>query len=184
MDSEKTEPDLPCFEAVYYRPYFYSSCCLFGAQRLHPGSGPRAPGVQSPEKSQSDGSPAKQARVSLSPRFSPGQSMRYETVFETSTTTTRSGIATDPQGPSKLVITWNATIRLDVLPADASIPGGIRLRITYEKSAADIRSDTFDPNAAVTQNQYHDLEGKILEFTLDGGGNVTGCFRARRRCRG
>ena len=68
--------------------------------------------------------------------------------FETTTATSRSGLATDPQGPSNLVITWNATILLEVLPAEASEPGSLRLRTTYEKSTANIKSDTFDPAAA------------------------------------
>jgi hypothetical protein len=111
-------------------------------------------------------------RVSLSPRFSPGQVFRYEMEFETTTATSRSGLVTDPQGPSTLVITWNATIRLEVLPAEASAPGGIRLRTTYEKSTANVRSDTFEPSTAATQEQYQKLEGKAVEFTLDAGGKV------------
>src|SRR5438270_6506465 len=69
--------------------------------------------------------------ISLSPRFSPGQTFRYTMQFETTTATSRSGLATDPQGPSNLVITWNATILLEVLPAEASEPGSLRLRTTY-----------------------------------------------------
>jgi hypothetical protein len=111
-------------------------------------------------------------RVSLAPRFSPGQVFRYEMEFETTTSTSRSGLATDPQGPGKLVITWDATIRMEVLPAEATAPGSIRLRTTYEKSAANVRSDTFDPAAAATRDQYQALEGKVVEFTLDAGGKV------------
>jgi hypothetical protein len=70
------------------------------------------------------------------------------------------------------VITWDATIRLEVLPAEASAPGGVRLRTTYEKSTANVHSDTFDPAAAATQEQYQKLEGKVVEFTLDAGGKV------------
>jgi hypothetical protein len=111
-------------------------------------------------------------RVSLSPRFSPGQSFRYAMEFETTTATSRSGLATDPQGPSKLVITWDATILLEVLPREVTAPGGMRLRTTYEKSTAHITSDTFDPVAAATQVQYQKLEGKVVEFTLDASGKV------------
>jgi len=112
------------------------------------------------------------ARVSLSPRFIPGETFRYEMEFETTTDTKRSGLASDPQGPTSLVVDWNATVRIEVLPADAATPGGIRLRTTYEKSTASVRSDTFDPAAAETQKQYHQLEGKAVEFTLDAGGKV------------
>jgi hypothetical protein len=110
--------------------------------------------------------------VSLSPRFIPGQAFRYEMEFETTTETTRSGIASDPQGPSKLVVDWNATVRIEVLPADADTPGGIRMRTTYEKSAASVRSDTFDPEAGETSERYQKLEGKVIEFTLDAGGKI------------
>jgi len=111
--------------------------------------------------------------------------------FETTTATTRSGLAADPQGPSSLDITWNATIRMEVLPAEdassvakaeatsgaksgltSSTAGGIRLRTTYEKSAASVRSDTFDPAAAATQQQYQELTGKVVEFMLDAAGKV------------
>lgn len=111
-------------------------------------------------------------RVSLTPRFVPGQTFRYEMEFETTTNTSRSGIASDPQGPSSQVVDWNATMRIEVLPADADTPGGIRLRTAYEKSIASIRSDTFDPSASDISEQYHSLEGKMVEFTLDAGGKV------------
>ena len=112
------------------------------------------------------------ARVSLAPRFVPGQTFRYEMEFETNTDTKRTGLASDPQGPSSLVVDWNATVRIEVLPADTAAPGGIRLRTTYEKSMASVRSDTFDPAAADTQEQYHQLEGKVIEFALDTDGKV------------
>jgi hypothetical protein len=111
-------------------------------------------------------------RVSLSPRFSPGQAFRYSMEFETTTATSRSGLAADPQGPSRLVITWNATILLQVLPADTNAQGNIRLRTTYESSTAHVTSDTFDPAAAATEEQYRKLQGKVVEFTLDANGKV------------
>ena len=110
--------------------------------------------------------------VSLSPRFSVGQSFRYDMEFETSTSTTRSGFAIDPQGPSQISIVWNAQLRMDVLPLESGSSGGTRLRLTYEKSAADVSSDTFDPTANATEQQYRKLEGKVVEFTLDAAGKV------------
>jgi hypothetical protein len=111
-------------------------------------------------------------RVSLSPRFIPGETFRYDMEFETTTDTKRSGLASDPQGPSSLVVDWNASVRMEVLPADPGAAGGIRLRTTYEKSTANVRSDTFDPAATETQEQYRKLEGKVVEFTLDADGKV------------
>jgi hypothetical protein len=129
-----------------------------------------APHKSLPAVKQKNG--ATSPRVSLTPRFVPGQAFRYEMEFETTTDTSRSGLASDPQGPSSVVVDWNATVRIEVLSADADTPGGIRLRTTYEKSTASIRSDSFDPSASDTSQQYHSLEGKVVEFTLDAGGKV------------
>src|ERR1700722_15618570 len=96
-------------------------------------------------------------RVSLTPRFIPGQTFRYEMEFETKTDTKRSGLGTDPQGPTSLVVNWNATVRMEILAADASTPGGIRLRTTYEKSDATVSTDSFDPAAAETIDQYRKM---------------------------
>jgi hypothetical protein len=126
---------------------------------------------KSPAKARQNGEIASPP-VSLSPRFSVGQAFRYEMEFETTTATSRSGFAADPQGPSQLVITWNATIRMEVLPAEPSDPGSLRLRMTYEKSMANVRADTFDPTASATQLQYQKLEGKVVEFTLDASRKV------------
>jgi hypothetical protein len=112
------------------------------------------------------------ARVSLTPRFVPGETFRYAMEFETTAETSRSGLASDPQGPSNLVVDWNAAVRIEILPADSTTPGGIRLRTTYEKSAAVVRSDTFDPTANATIEQYKKLEGKVVEFTLGADGKV------------
>jgi len=135
------------------------------------GAQKKAP-EKSQTKSQKNNIATSPPRVSLSPRFSPGQSYRYAMEFETTTATSQSGLAKDPQGPSKLVITWDATILLEVLPTEASAPGSIRLRTTYEKSTAHVTSDTFDPAAAATEEQYQKLEGKAVEFTLDASGKV------------
>ncbi len=135
------------------------------------GAQKKAP-ENSSAKAQRSGATAAPPRVSLSPRFSPGQAFRYAMEFETTTATSRSGLAADPQGPSKLVITWDATILLEVLPAESSAPGSVRLRTTYEKSTARAGSDAFDPAAAATQEQYQKLEGKVVEFTLDASGKV------------
>jgi hypothetical protein len=126
----------------------------------------------SPAKTRQSAASSSTPRVSLSPRFSPGQAFRYAMEFETTTATSRSGMAKDPQGPSKLVIDWDATILLEVLPAEARSPGSVRLRSTYEKSTAHVTSDTFDPAAAATEEQYQNLAGKVVEFTLNANGKV------------
>ena len=102
----------------------------------------RAQNTAAPKSSPARGSKsaATSPHVSLSPRFIPGETFRYEMEFETTTDTSRSGLASDPQGPSSLVVVWNAKVRIEVLPADAGTPGGIRLRTTYEKSTASVQA--------------------------------------------
>jgi hypothetical protein len=128
--------------------------------------------AQVPVPKQVKTAPEKPPRISLSPRFSPGQSFLYQMKFENTTTGSRSGLASDPQGPSKLTITWDTTIRLDILTGESAVPGSFRLRISYDKSSADVRSDSFDPDAAGLQDQYSKLAGKQIEFMLDGNGKV------------
>lgn len=112
--------------------------------------------------------------VQLAPRFTPGTVLRYQTEFRTTTEGHRSGLVEDPQAPSKLELTWGAVVRLEALPAASSAAGGrMRLRTTYEKSAATARSDTFDPEGAAIEEQYRRLEGRTIEFTVDAQWNVS-----------
>ena len=110
-------------------------------------------------------------KISLSPRFVPGESFRYNMEYETTNETLRKGFATDPQGPSSVAVDWSATLRIDILPSDGP-PGTLRLKATYEKSTASIRSDTFDPSSAETSDQYRRLEGRTIEFVLGPDGKV------------
>jgi hypothetical protein len=110
--------------------------------------------------------------VSLAPHFVAGQSFRYAMEFETDTATTRSGFASDPQAPSQVSIIWNARLRMDVLASDTADGSERRLQITYEKSHAAVRSDSFDPSSIAAERQYDELEGKILVFALNASGDV------------
>lgn len=143
---------------------------IFAMLRSAAGQQKAAPRAKAKPQQNVSGNSA--PRVSLAPRFSSGQSFRYRVVFETTSVASRSGLASDPQGPARRVITWEAGIRLDVLAAPSGAPGAIRLRTTYERSAAEVKSDTFEPEAAAIEQQYQKLEGKVLEFTLDAAGKV------------
>jgi hypothetical protein len=125
--------------------------------------------------------------VELRPKFMPGQVLRYQMELVTITEGSSGGVVQDPQGPSRLVVTWDATVRIEVLPADASSsasatppsaqspasPAALHLRMTYEKSAATIQTDGFDPTASAIQDQYQRLQGHAVDFSLDAGGKVT-----------
>ncbi len=111
-------------------------------------------------------------RIRLAPEFVPGSVRRYQMEVRTATESRRSGLVEDPQAASQLEITWNVTVRIEVLPPDAAIPRRTRLRTTYEKSAATVRSDSFDPQAAAVGEQYEKLQGRIVEFALEPDGKV------------
>ncbi len=60
-------------------------------------------------------------RTNLKPRLQPGDVIRYRLELQTtSETTTHTGAISDPQGPSQLVVTWDAVVRLEVLGAPPS----------------------------------------------------------------
>jgi hypothetical protein len=147
---------------------------------------PAAPGQAAPASS----APQSVAPIDLRPKFAPGQTLRYQMELQTTTTGSSGGVVEDPQGPSKLVVTWDATIRVDVLPPGVMPPNALaaatppaaqspaasvalRLRMTYEKSAATVQSDGYDPAAESVQPQYQHLVGRVVEFALDAHGKVT-----------
>jgi hypothetical protein len=122
--------------------------------------------------------------VELRPKFAPGQVLRYQMELVTTTSGESGGVVQDPQGPSKLVVTWDATVRIEVLPPEAGAgantssgtaappAAAMRLRMTYEKSSATIQTDGFDPTAQAIQDQYQSLQGHAVEFALDASGKV------------
>jgi hypothetical protein len=138
---------------------------------------------------------AASAPADLRPKFSPGQVLRYQMELVTTTEGSAGGVVQDPQGPSRLVVTWDATVRIDVLPPESvstagaapprappgsapteqgsASPVALRLRMTYEKSAATIRTDGYDPDARSIQDQYQHLQGHTVELALDASGKVT-----------
>ena len=156
------------------------------------GSASAAP--QRRGKAQSAAQPP--SRPDLRPKLVPGDVMRYQIQFQTTTDTSHGagGVVQDPQGPSQLVVIWDARIRLEVLsgPGDtgaspaaaastaseasaksAAASNIVRLRTTYEQSAATVQSDSPDPQSDAIVKQYQQLEGHSIEFTLGADGNVS-----------
>jgi len=96
--------------------------------------------------------------------------------FRTTSENRRTGLIEDPQAASQLEISWGAVTRVEVLgvqPDPSGRAGRARLRTTYEKSVATVRSDTFDPEGAAIEEQYRKLEGRAIQFTLDAQGKVS-----------
>ena len=133
-------------------------------------------------------------RIDLRPKLVPGEVLRYQVQLQTITDTKRTGAISDPQGPSQLAVTWGATIKLEVLatpnppaasstaskpPSKATSTGStapsipLRIRTTYEHSAATVKSDSPDPQADDIERSYNRLEGQVIEFTLGTDGHVS-----------
>ena len=145
------------------------------------GAAPVAPGQAAPA--------APHAPVVLTPRYAPGDVLRYEVSFRSQSKNLLGGAVENPQGAAELGITVGLTLRLDVLqPIPTSgIPGGgaapvgrapeaerapLRLRATYERVAAALTGDSYDPEAKKLLAQYQGLEGRSIEFQLGPHGEV------------
>ncbi len=57
--------------------------------------------------------------------------------------------------------------------ASAATSAPIRVRTTYEKSTANVSSDTPDPSSDSLKKQYDNLQGLSFEFTLGANGQVS-----------
>jgi hypothetical protein len=135
-------------------------------------------GADSQSRSHSKTSPS--PRIDLRPKLVPGEVLRYQVQLQTITDTKRSGAISDPQGPSRLAVTWDATIKLEVLgvaftPGAETNPltGPFRIRTTYEHSAASVKSDSPDPESENIEQTYGRLEGQVIEFTAGADGHVS-----------
>jgi hypothetical protein len=151
--------------------------------------------AQRPKNNKKKIGPAPAARPILQPKLIPGEVLRYQVEFQTTSDTKSGGAVQDPEGPSHVVIVWDAKIRLEVLsgPAEANAtppapaaasaknvtgqnPAAanvLRLRTTYEQSSATVQSDTPDPQSDAIVKQYQQLEGRSIEFTLGADGGVS-----------
>lgn len=143
-----------------------SSAIRIGARQAPPSPPPAA------QRTAKEPSP-----VRLAPKFNPGNVLRYQLEFRTTTEGHRSGPVQDPQAPTKLELTWAALLRIEVLtveaPTSPSAPGGLTwLRATYERSVSTSHSDTYDPQAASLEAEYQKLQGRSVEFRLDSEGKV------------
>ncbi len=114
-------------------------------------------------------------RVRLTPKFVPGETLRYRIESRTTTTGKTTTPIANPEGGSQSSQTIHLLIRLDVLdvpPSDAG-QGATRLRATYEKSSAESETDALDPTAPSIADQYARIEGHTTEFTIKPDGQLT-----------
>lgn len=122
------------------------------------------------------GSPTESARVRLFPKFATGQTLHYQFEIRTSTRGHSTTPIANPEAPSSLEQSATVSVRLDVLeaqPGAAGEMGRTRLRLAYEKVRVTTQSDAYDPQAAGLEEQYRNLEGRSMEFTIDPNGEIS-----------
>lgn len=114
-------------------------------------------------------------RVVLVPHLNPGETLRYQLDFRSRAKGSVTGAVNDPQGTREVQLSLGVVMRVDVLdlaPGTGTAGAGLRLRSTYEKLAADVRSDTPYPEAEDIKTRMAQLEGKSFEFTMDPKGRM------------
>jgi hypothetical protein len=114
-------------------------------------------------------------RTNLKPRLHAGDVMRYRIELQTTSQTTHTGAVADPQGPSQLVVTWDATVRLEVIDAgDTADPaaGSTATPARASGAAATAASPRptaapSEPNAVRIRTTYEKSEATIQSDTPD-----------------
>jgi hypothetical protein len=115
-------------------------------------------------------------RVRLIPKFTAGESFRYQIDTRSTTLGNIRTPIENPEGGSQVKQTTSMIVRLDVLdvqPDPRSARGGVRLRVTYEKSQSQSESDAYNPQASTLDEQYDRLEGRSMEFAVGPDGKLT-----------
>lgn len=115
-------------------------------------------------------------RVRIEPKFTAGQTLRYQ--VETRTTTTGKTITPieNPEGETKVSQTIKLLVRLDVFgvqPGAASVPGKVHLNALFEQSQATTDRDAVNPDAPSPDAQVAQLQGHSIQFTLGPGGELS-----------
>jgi hypothetical protein len=115
-------------------------------------------------------------RVHLFPKLTPGETLRYQIETRISSNSKMETPIANPEAASKSKQTVNLILRFDILsplPTNNDPPGSVRVRATYEKSSATFESDAYDPAGSHIPDQYKNLEGRSLEYTIEPDGQVS-----------
>jgi len=130
--------------------------------------------------------------VTFTPRFTPGETMRYQISYKSQSKSLVGGAIENPQGAAEVGVSAGFTLRLEVLtpvprtpaanpaPAAATNDGAagtterppLRLRAVYESVTAQLTGDVYDPSASKLLAQYQSLQGRSIEFQLGPHGEL------------
>jgi hypothetical protein len=112
-------------------------------------------------------------RVSLAPRFVPGETLTYRAQINSATSGKTATPITDNEGATQTSL--NITLRqtLQVLSIASSSSGAIvRMRLTWEEAHATSSTDALDPTSSDPAAPFSLLEGQSVEFTLSSDGGL------------
>jgi hypothetical protein len=110
-------------------------------------------------------------RVRFTPRFVPGEVLRYRIESRTTTTGKTTTPIVNPEGGSQSTQAIHMVVRLDTLSVAPTRE--VRFRATFEKSSAESESDALDLSASSFADQYNRFEGRSVELSIAPGGQFT-----------
>jgi hypothetical protein len=120
------------------------------------------------------------AQVVLLPHLVQGQSFRYEYEFRRDARISTESMIIDPHPETSEQLTLSVTLRIEVLgvlpdAVAARGPSSARLRVTYERVAATMRSDNPAADAEQPAKNLRAQEKQAFECTLSAKGEIADC---------
>lgn len=112
---------------------------------------------------------AKSARLVLSPKFVPGETLVYRIEIQTTTAEKTVTPIMNNEGATEATLRIGMRERLEVLSVAAQ-GNSVRFRLTWDESHADAISDALDPTSGDPAAPFKELEGQSVEFTLSPNG--------------
>lgn len=111
----------------------------------------------------------KNARLTLTPKFAPGETLVYQIEMQTTTAGKTVTPIMNNEGATEATLRIGMRERLEVLSVAAQ-DNSVRLRLTWDESHADAISDALDPTIGDPAVPFKELQGQSVEFTLSPNG--------------
>lgn len=115
-------------------------------------------------------------RVHIHPQYVQGETLYYQIAMHTDSTGKTTTPIINPEGGTKFSENVDLLVRVEVMPdgssggdeksGQANVPGAIRMRLTYERTHADSRTDALAFDAPPAKRGYDRLAGHSLEYSL------------------
>jgi len=115
-------------------------------------------------------------RVRFRPKFTAGETLRYQVETRTTTTGKTKTPIENPEGEAKVSQTIDLLIRLDVFgvgPDADGVPGKVRLNALFEQSQSSTERDALNPDDPSPDEQFARLQGHSIQFTLGPAGELS-----------